>query len=170
MLDAHIHTFVKSNASGYSNFTVVPVLSESEKYFQSRFANTEEILGFIGGSPLEKASSFNASSLTFTSSSTPKLIANQSVFVRLNGLTHRSINGATGNQSQIIYHCPRFDTSGNQTGGLFFETGEKTYIDINNPTDIQVNNLGIDFVDRKERFVKSIVGSSVVCLHIRPKM
>jgi len=169
MLDAHIHTFVKSNASGYSQYTTVPVLSESQRYFQSRFANTEEILGFNGASPLETPTSFNASSITFTSSSVPKLIANQSVFVRLNGLTQRSTNGATGNQSHIIYHCPRFDTSGNQTGGLFFEPGEKTYLDINNAADIQVNNLSIDFVDKKEKFVKSVVGSSVVVLHIRAK-
>ena len=169
MLDAHIHTFVKSNASGYSQYTTVPVLSESERYFKSQFANTEEILGFLGASPLESPSSFNASSITFVSSSVPKLISNQSVFLRLNGLTQRSTNGATGNQSHIIYHCPRFDNGGNQTGGLFFEPGEKTYLDLNNAADIQVNNLGVDFVDKKERYVESVVGSSVVVLHIRAK-
>ena len=167
--DAHIHTFVKSNASGYSGYTTVPVLSESEKYFQSKFANTEEILGFLGGSPLESPSSFNASSVTFVSSTTPKLISNQSIFLRLNGLTQRSTNGATGNESSIIYHCPRFDNSGNQTGGLFFEAPEKTYLDINNSSDIQINNLGVDFVDKRERYVESILGSSVVVLHIRQK-
>jgi hypothetical protein len=170
MLDAHIHTFVKSNASGYTLYTTVPVLSESEKYFQSKFANTEQILGFIGASPLETPSSFNASSITFVSSSVPKLISNQSVFLRLNGLTQRSTNGATGNQSHIIYHCPRFDNGGNQTGGLFFEPGEKTYLDLNNAVDIQINNLGVDFVDKKERYVESVVGSSVVVLHIRSKI
>jgi hypothetical protein len=169
MDDAHIHTFVKSNASGYSLYTTVLVLSESERYFQSKFANTEEVLGFLGASPVDNPTSFNASSITFTSSTTPKLQSNQSVFVRLNGLTQRSTNGATGNQSAIIHHCPRFDNSGNETGGLFFEVGEKTYLDISNSTDIQVNNLGIDFVDKNEKYVESIVGSSVVVLHIRAK-
>jgi hypothetical protein len=168
--DPHIHTFVKSNASGYSGYTTVPVLSESDKYFQSKFANTEQILGFLGASPLETPSSFNASSITFVSSSVPKLISNQSVFLRLNGLTQRSTNGATGNQSTIIYHCPRFDNGGNQTGGLFFEPGEKTYLDLNNAVDIQINNLGVDFVDKKEKYVESVVGSSVVVLHIRAKI
>ncbi len=169
MDDSHIHTFVKTNASGYSKYTTVPVLAESEKYFKTQFANTEEILGFIGASPMESPTAFNASSITFTSSSVPKLISNQSVFVRLNGLTQRSTNGATGNQSHIIYHCPRFDNSGEQTGGLYFEASEKTYLDISNAADIQVNSLGIDFVDKNERYIDSVVGSSVVVLHIRQK-
>ena len=169
MLDPHIHTFVKTNASGYSTYTTVPVLSESEKYFSTKYANTEEVLGFIGASPMESPTSFNASSISFISSTVPKLISNQSVFVRLNGLTQRSTNGATGNQSHIIYHCPRFDNSGEQTGGLFFEASEKTYLDINNAVDIQVNSLGIDFVDKNERYFESVIGSSVVVLHIRAK-
>lgn len=169
MLDPHIHTFVKTKASGYSNYTTVPVLSESEKYFSTKYANTEEVLGFIGASPMEAPTSFNASSISFISSTVPKLISNQSVFVRLNGLTQRSTNGATGNQSHIIYHCPRFDNSGEQTGGLFFEASQKTYLDISNAADIQVNSLGIDFVDKNERYFESVIGSSVVVLHIRQK-
>jgi hypothetical protein len=167
-MSAADHTFVRTSG-GKINYTVVPILSQSDKYQPTNFANTEEILGFNGASPMETPSSFNGSQLIFTSSTVPQLISNQSVFVRLNGLTQRSTNGATGNQSHIIYHCPRFDNSGNQTGGLFFEPGEKTYLDLNNATDIQVNNLGIDFVDKRERYMKSVVGSSVVCLHIRPK-
>ena len=165
------HTFVKTSG-GKIAYNVVPILSQSDKYQPTLYANTEEILGFNGASPMENPSSFNGSQVIFTSSTVPELISNQSVFVRLNGLTQRSTNGATGNQSQIIYHCPRFDNSGNQTGGLFFEPGEKTYLDINNSSDIQVNNLSIDFVDKRERFMKSVVGSSVVVLHIlqNPKM
>jgi len=168
MLDPFIHTFVKTSG-GKIAYDVVPVLAQSDKYQPTLFANTEEILGFNGASPMENPTSFNGSQAIFTSSTVPELISNQSVFVRLNGLTQRSINGATGNQSSIIYHCPRFDNSGNQTGGLFFEPGEKTYLDINNSSDIQVNNLSIDFVDKRERFVESVIGSSVVVLHIRPK-
>lgn len=164
----HVHTFVKTSG-GKIKYAVVPILAQSDKYRPTLFANTEEVLGFNGASPMENPTSFNGSQLIFSSSKVPELISNQSVFVRLNGLTQRSTNGATGNQSNIIYHCPRFDNSGNQTGGLFFEPGEKTYIDINNATDIQVNNLGIDFVDKRERFMKSVVGSSVVVLHIRQK-
>ena len=40
---------------------------------------------------------------------------------------------------------------------------------INNAADIQVNSLGIDFVDKNERYIESVVGSSVVVLHIRAK-
>lgn len=168
MEDDFIHTFVKTSG-GKIDYSFIPILAQSDKYQPTLFANTEEVLGFNGASPMENPTSFNGSQSIFTSSTVPELISNQSVFLRLNGLTQRSTNGATGNQSSIIYHCPRFDNSGNQTGGLFFEPGEKTYLDLNNAADIQVNNLSIDFVDKREKFVKSIIGSSVVVLHIRQK-
>ena len=129
----------------------------------------ETILGFPGQSVVDTPTSTNGSAVTFKSSTTPKLISNESVFIRLNSLTQRSTNGATGNESKIIYHCPRFDNSGNETGGLFFEPGEKTYLDLRNAQDIQVSDFSIDIIDKRERYAKSVVGSTIVCLHIRSK-
>ena len=166
--DPFIHTFVKTSG-GKIAYDVVLILSESQKYKPTRYANTEQVLGFIGASPVDTPTSFNGSQLIFESSSVPKLLSNMSVFVRLNGLSQLTMNGAIGVESNIIYHCPRFDNGGNETGGLYFSPGEKTYIDLRNPAPLHVNSLGIDFVDKRERYVKSIVGESVVCLHIRPK-
>lgn len=168
MDDPFIHTFVKTSG-GKIAYDIVPILSQSEKYRPTLGANTENILGFNGASPLETPTSFNGSQAIFDSSTVPKLVSNMSVFVRLNGLSQLTMNGAIGVESNIIYHCPRFDNSGNETGGLYFSPGEKTYIDLRNPAPLHINSLGIDFVDKKERYVKSVVGESVVCLHIRPK-
>ena len=163
------HTFIKTSG-GKIAYNVVPILSESKQYRPTLGANMSKTLGFDGYTVLETPTSTNGSAVTFSSTVTPKLISNESVFVRLNNLTQRSNNGATGNESKIIYHCPRFDNSGNETGGLFFEPGEKTYLDLNNPGDMQVSDLSIDIVNKREGFVKSVVGSTIICLHIRPKM
>ena len=164
----NVHKFVKTKGGKifYSN---VIILSQSDKYKPTLGANMENILGFTGQSVVDTPTSTNGSAVTFKSSTTPKLISNESVFIRLNSLTQRSTNGATGNQSKIIYHCPRFDNSGNETGGLFFEPGEKTYLDLHNSHDIQVSDFSIDIIDKRERYAKSVVGSTIVCLHIRSK-
>ena len=162
------HTFVKTKG-GKIDYSTVLILSQSDKYRPTIGANTENLLGFTGQSVVDTPTSTNGSAVTFKSSTTPKLISNESVFIRLNSLTQRSTNGATGNDSKIIYHCPRFDNSGNETGGLFFEPGEKTYLDLNNAHDIQVSDFSLDIVDKRERYAKSVVGSTIVCLHIRAK-
>ena len=163
-----LHVF-EGNASG--NYKVVPILSESEIYQPTRFANTSNILGFPGRTTLTTPTSsvVSPSSVTFQSDVAPELQSNESVFIRLNNLTQRSVNGVTGNESKIIYHCPRFDNAGNEVGGLFFEPGEKTYLDLSNAGDMPTNSFSVDIVDKHDRLVKSVVGSTVVCLHIRRK-
>ena len=162
------HDFVRTSG-GKIAYDVVPILSESKKYRPTLGANMSNILGFDNTAVLETPTTTNGSAVTFSSTVVPKLVANESVFVRVNNLTQRSINGVTGNQSQIIYHCPRFDNSGNETGGLFFEPGEKTYLDLNNAGPLSIGDFSVDLIDKTEKFVKSAVGSTVVVLHIRQK-
>ncbi len=162
------HTFVKTSG-GKIAYDVVPILSESREYRPTLGANMSKILGFNESSVLDTPTTTNGSAVTFSSVVVPKLVANESVFVRLNNLTQRSINGVTGNQSQIIYHCPRFDNSGNETGGLFFEASQPVYLDLHNAGQLSIGDFSIDLVDKTERFVKSAVGSTVVVLHIRQK-
>ena len=166
--DETVHSFVKTSG-GKIKYDVVPILAQSDEYRPTLGANMQNILGFNGISVLDTPTSTNGSAVTFSSNTVPKLISNESVFIRLNSLTQRSTNGATGNDSKIIYHCPRFDNSGNETGGLFFEPGEKTYLDLHNAHDIQVSDFSIDIVDKRERYAKSVVGATIICLHIRPK-
>jgi hypothetical protein len=168
MENTTLHVF-EGNASG--NYKVVPILSESEIYQPTRFANTSTILGFPGRTTLTTPTSavVSPSSVTFQSDVAPELQSNESVFIRLNNLTQRSVNGVTGNESKIIYHCPRFDNAGNEVGGLFFEAAQKTYLDLSNAGDMHTNSFSVDIVDKHDRLVKSVVGSTVVCLHIRKK-
>jgi hypothetical protein len=161
------HEF-QGTSAGKVTYDVVPVVAQSQEYKPTFGANMRGILGFTENA-LRTPSSTNGSAVTFTSTEIPVLQSNESTFVRLTSLTQRSVNGVTGNESKIIYHCPRFDTAGNEVGGLFFEPGEKTYLDIGNIGDTSINSFSIDIVDSKEKLVKSITGSTVVVLHIREK-
>ena len=163
------HTFIETQNKKISQeYAPVPIVGESSRYIPSDFANMRSLLGFDANA-IDQPTSKSGSAVTFTSDSTPKTISNQSVFVRLSSLTQRSFNGVTGNESKIIYHCPRFDNAGNQVGGLFFEPGEKTYLDINNMGETNINSFSVDLVDNKERFIKSAIGSTTIILHIRKK-
>jgi hypothetical protein len=79
------------------------------------------------------------------------------------------MNARQGTLSKIIGHLPRFDNSGNETGGLYFEPHEKTYISLNNPTELLVNSFDIDIVYENETLCTALTGKTIVCLHIRQK-
>lgn len=167
-MDSQNHTFLKTSG-GKIAYSVVPILSESKEYRPTLGANMSKVLGFDNYTVLDTPTSTNGSAVTFSSTVVPELVSFDSIFVRVNNLTQRSVNAVTGNQSQIIYHCPRFDNSGNETGGLFFSPGQKTYLDLNNAAPLSIGDFSIDLVDKTEQFVRSVVGSTVIVLHIRQK-
>ena len=88
-------------------------------------------------------------------------------FVRVNNLTGVSYNGAKGSISKILYQIPRFDNSGATEGNLYHAPGEKTYIELGNTESMILNQLDVDIVDKSERVVNDLVGSTVVVLYIR---
>ena len=137
-------------------------------YTPSNRANAASVLGFKGETVVDNPTQ-TAGFKTFTSLNTPENLVRNSMFCRLTSLTQKSSNGFTGNDSKIIYHCPRFDSAGRDSGELYYEPAEKTYLDISNPSDIQVNSFSIDFVTRDERLASGMMGSSTVMLHIREK-
>lgn len=165
--DATAHTFTLLSG-GKVDYKIVPIPGKSQQYYYADEASMKQFLGFTENA-LRVESSISGSAVTFTSDVIPTLVANESLFVRLSSLTQRSINGVTGNESKIIYHCPRFDNAGNETGGLFFEPGEKTYLDVGNISKTPIGSFSIEIVDMNEKPIKSLVGRTVVVLHIREK-
>ena len=79
------------------------------------------------------------------------------------------MNARQGTVSKIISHLPRFDNSGNETGGLYFEPHEKTYLALNNPDTLYINSFDIDIVYENETLCTALTGKTIVCLHIRPQ-
>jgi hypothetical protein len=172
------------NGSNAINYNVVMVVNKEDfiedfnQFKQALYvipinenqANMGRILGFqtfptipqsLYGSPTSSSSSVEFES--FNSGE----FAVSSCFVRLNDLTISSFNGAKNSKSQILYHIPRFTNDGKQYGELYFTAPEKTYIKLNNTDKIMLNNIKIDIVDRNERVVGDLSGSTIVALHFR---
>jgi len=170
--DADLYTFAGVNASSALDNNVVLVVGNTQLYKrpgrQVNAYNTDELLGFEN-EPYVKSTTFSNTFELFTSTDVPVFKSQDSIFVRLSSGTQLSKNGLTGTDSKIIYHCPRFDNAGNEQGGLYFEPGEKTYLDLGNIGDTPINSFSIDIVDRKDKLINGLIGDTIVMLHIRAK-
>tara|TARA_Y100001973_G_C5070900_1_gene267517 strand:+ start:197 stop:436 length:240 start_codon:yes stop_codon:yes gene_type:complete len=69
--------------------------------------------------------------------------------------------------SKILFHCPKFDNQGNTEGELFFEPHEKTYVSLDNPSEIRLNNMLIELVDKNENLAEDLTGSTTIVFHVR---
>ena len=149
-----------------TDYSSVFITAKSVAYGDStNECGSSRILGFEG----QPISVPTQSKLITTnlSASVPKLISNISLFIRLNNFTQNSVNARQGTNSKIIAHLPRFDNSGNETGGLYFEPHEKTYLALGNTEEILVNSFDVDFVYENETLCTALTAKSVVCFHIR---
>ena len=113
------------------------------------------------------ASADSGADISFESTILPSFVPTSSLFVRLKNQALNSYNANKQSISNIIYSCPRFDAQGNTGGLLFFEPSERVYVKMNNSTDLVVNSLDIDIVDVNEKIIDSLVGNTLVILHIR---
>lgn len=147
---------------------VLIVAPDPDNYTPSDGANSNHLLGFDDETVLDNPTQ-SSGFKTFSSHEVPDNIVRESMFLRLSSLTQRSKNGFTGNDSKIIYHCPRFDTSGQDQGQLYFEPAEKTYLDIGNIVDTPTNSFTVELVNRQEKLVPGLVGNTTAVLHIRKK-
>ncbi len=154
---------------GMDDYQNILITARSNVYGDEITANcnTANTLGFVG-MPISQPSSPSPTNLQtiVESNSVPKLISNVSLFIRLNNFTQNSINARQGTNSKIIAHLPRFDNSGNETGGLFFQ-GDKTYLKLNNTEELLVNSFDIDIVYDNETLCTALTGKTIVVFHIR---
>ena len=127
------------------------------------------VLGLEGRNPAFTGGDLNGTQ-AITSSTVPKLVSDVSLFIRLNNFDQQCVNAKQGsNHSKIIAHLPRFDNSGNDVGGLYFEPHERTYIDLHNTNDMFINSFDLDIVYDNEQLCKSIAGKTIIVLHIKQK-
>jgi hypothetical protein len=103
----------------------------------------------------------------FTSVQRPSLSSLHSAFVRVPTFTHETYNFGTGNMSKILFQIPRFDNSGVDTGALFYQNNDKTYVDLRNTSELRVTDLDIHVVRKDETFVDDLTGSTEIVFHIR---
>lgn len=167
-----------TNSNQFRNcWKPVIITSPSSQYSQTQGANTMRLLGFsdingvAAGDTIWDDQGEDANGqfvYSLVSTDTPIALSSKSIFVRVDNFNQTSTNAANGNKSGIVAHLPRFDGQ-QQTGRLFFEPKNLIYLDLNNPAPMKVNSFDISFVYSDETYCKSLVGSSIVTLHIREK-
>jgi hypothetical protein len=172
-------TFEGANASSGVEFAHTLVLQDTTPQdplspevgnYYSQMCNIGRVLGFQRISVLDQTDGTltNFNKVDWTSTSVPDIKVN-SAFVRISNLNHRTYNSCKNSVSKILYHIPRFTNDGRQFGDLFFEVGEKTYVDLNNTETFTLNQLQVQIVDKNERVVDDLVGDTIVVFHIKQK-
>jgi len=165
--NASIHQYTGLNASNIVDYSPAIITAPNRTYTPTHNAATSGIFGFIGRSLVNTGTYSTAGSiitLTFTSDDVP-LTNNKSIFVRLNNFGQQVLNARTGNKSSILAHLP---TAELKTGGLFFyEPNRDVWLDLNNPYEISVSDIAIDFVYSNEQYAENLQGQSIVVLYFR---
>ena len=155
------------NSSGFVDKDFVLVLTKSDQYVPSKGANTQDIFGFTNRGIVDQPSNSLLDPIIFISDDPPKVTSNNSLFVRLKNMTFNSVNFSKSSLSKILYHLPRFDNSGSEIGGLFFEPAERVYLKLNNTEDLFINDIQVDICNSDETLANNLTGKTIVCLHIR---
>ncbi len=175
-LSATTHTYKGVNASGFLDYNAVMIVEQdpNDYYVDTSDANATKILGFEGRDVLDTYVASNSSGAGYyDSNSIPDLKSTSALFVRLNNFNITTYNANRSAFSKIIYSAPRFSTGTDKTlGSLFFESPEKTYVSLNNNSEMVVNSFSIDLVNEDETLATDMTGKSVCILHFRqsPKM
>ena len=164
------HTYKGLNG-GFLDYDFVMIVDKDpdDRYKDTEDARASTILGFSGKSVLDTYDATNSfGGGYFDSTSTPALKSTSSIFVRLNNFNITTYNANVSAFSNIIYSAPRFSTGTEKNvGSLFFESPERTYVALNNSSELVVNNFNIDLVNENETLAKDLSGKSVCILHFR---
>ena len=165
--EGFLHFYTGLNASNIIDYTPAMITAPNRTYTPSHNSATSGIFGFIGRSLVNTGTYTTAGSivtLTFTSDEIP-LTNNKSIFIRLNNFGQQVLNARTGNKSSILAHLP---TAELKSGGLFFyEPNRDVWLDLNNPYEISVSDIAIDFVYSNEQYAENLQGQSICVLYFR---
>lgn len=171
----YVRPYKGLSASAMADYEPLFIMGKSERYTDGKVQqftpNSMNVLGFapFAVGPLEDSVTDAGGQASFTSTTRPAMTSEHSTFIRVPTLNHKTFNFGTGNPSKILFQVPRFDNSGAETGALFFQNPDKTYIDLNNPTDFTLTDLDVHLVRKDEKFARDLTGSTEVMFHIRRK-
>ena len=136
---------------------------------QSKIVGAYGVVGWdgTGTAPHVRTAANDLLQSAYSSDEAPKLISGESSFIRLRNLATQSYNVANRSFSKILYHIPKFDTSGEEVGSLFFEPNTPIYVKLNNSNQLNINSFDVDLVTAREIILPAYTGTTVVCFHIR---
>ena len=177
-LSSFVRDYYGLNASSMDGYEPLFIVNKNDRYISPDEEvwqpNSGNVLGFnpFAVVPLENsitAGGATGGQASFTSTTRPNMSSEHSTFIRVPTLNHQTFNFGTGNPSKILFQVPRFDNGGQETGALYFQNNDKSFVDLKNPTDITVTDLDVQFVRKDETFAKDLTGSSEVVFFVRSK-
>jgi len=169
-----VHTYQPITAKVINDYENIFIVGKSERYMgraiQQWQPNSGFNLGFypMGFTPLAGSMTVNVGA-SFVSAQRPSLMSQHTSFIRVPTFTHQTFNFGTGNPSKILFQVPRFDNAGTETGALYYQNNDKTYVDLNNAQQLNITELDVHMVRKDETFVQDLTGSTEVVFHVRKK-
>ncbi len=157
---------VNTNASDGILYDQVLILQQSDIYKFTPGANAGLILGFNGAIIDTPNTIVNLNKVSFQSNFAPSLVSSLSMFVRLNNFGQNSTNARVGNRSKILAHLTDLE---NKSGRNTYEPGNLIFLDLDNPSEMNVNEFDISFCYVNEQYARILTGQSIVCLYFRKK-
>jgi hypothetical protein len=101
---------------------------------------------------------------------TPSVFSHNNIYVRINNLAMRTLNGETSSISRIVGSVPRTSkSSGSSTGIMFHEADNLIFLDLENDRDIMLNHIEVDFVNINETYALDLDDFSTAIFLIRKK-
>ncbi len=149
----------------------VLILQESNRYTPSEGAGLQTQLGFVGEPVAELVRAGTSGYYEVTSITEPVFKSSKSIFVRIGNLTQTSVNMRAGIAgSKIIAHLPRFvQQKDSASGPLYLEPNNLIYCDLNNPNELNISNLELSLCYVDETLATSVIGTTILCFHVRQK-
>ena len=164
--DGAAYTQVDTNASDGIIYDNVFVFQDNDVYYVTTGANARPLLGFNAGVVDTPSNVINLNKKIFESNFPPTLVNSLSMFVRLNNFGQNSTNARVGNRSKIIAHLTDLEaSSGRQT----YEPKNLIWLDLDNPSEMSINEFDISFCYVNEQFATVLTGQSIVALYFRNK-
>jgi len=176
---------ITSNSDPYlKEQSWVMILKEDDEYYPSTTLAQDDFIGNRMGFPnikiLRPDINGQATSVgkennkgnqndgwVYESTDVPSLLGSGSLFVRLDNYTQKTLNGAVGRPSKILYTIPSYDVNGNNGGQLFYEPADRVYVKLNNPQPLTINTFDISVCDENERLATQLLDQSIIALHFR---
>ena len=105
----------------------------------------------------------------YNSTAFPTLLSSGTLFVRLDNFTQKTLNGAVGRPSKILYTIPSYDINGSNQGLMYYEPQDRVYVKLGNPQPLTINTFDISICDENEVLAQSLLDQTIITLHFRDK-
>mgnify|MGYP003647564679 CR=1 FL=1 len=181
MFNTTLYTYSGVGTDQMKDFVFTIILYQDEKFYIPTDKATDEYMsrklgyGDIhllrpdingvalgGGAPILNGWSYEPVS-------SPAILNSGSLFIRLDNLTQKTINGAVGRPSKILYTLPQQDQRGGSTGILYYEPHDRVYVSLGNPEPLTINTFDLSICDENEILVKTLQDQTIICLHFRDR-